>query len=62
MFQVPAFETNNGECIFESNAIAMAVSNEQLLGKTAIDRARIVQWMNFAGEYFTLKLLINLFG
>merc|ERR1711915_1008117 len=46
--KVPAFESNNGECIFESNAIAMAVANEQLAGKTAIDKAHIVQWMNFA--------------
>merc|ERR1712212_439301 len=30
--KVPAFESNNGECIFESNAIAMAVANEQLRG------------------------------
>jgi len=46
--KVPAFETNDGKCIFESNAIAFAVANEQLRGKAAMDQAQIVSWMNFA--------------
>merc|ERR1719402_1136329 len=46
--KVPAFESKDGKCIFESNAIAFAVANEQLRGKTAMDQAQIVSWMNFA--------------
>merc|ERR1719466_299021 len=46
--KVPAFETNDGKCIFESNAIAFAVSNEQLRGKAAMEQAQTVAWMNFA--------------
>merc|ERR1712198_797750 len=46
--KVPAFETSDGKCIFESNAIAWAVANEQLRGKSALERAQVVQWMNFA--------------
>jgi len=46
--KVPAFETSDGKCIFESNAISWAVSSEQLRGKTAMDQAQVVAWMNFA--------------
>merc|ERR1711872_126240 len=46
--KVPAFESKDGKCIFESNAIAFAVANEQLRGKAAMDQAQIVSWMNFA--------------
>ncbi|XP_042211297.1 uncharacterized protein LOC121858733 isoform X1 [Homarus americanus] len=46
--KVPAFETSDGKCIFESNAISWAVANEQLRGKSAMDQAQIVSWMNFA--------------
>ncbi|XP_064097694.1 elongation factor 1-gamma-like [Macrobrachium nipponense] len=46
--KVPAFETTDGKCIFESNAIAWAVANDQLRGKTAMDQAQVVAWMNFA--------------
>merc|ERR1712002_335773 len=46
--KVPEFETNDGKCIFESNAISWAVANEQLRGKTAMDQAQVVAWMNFA--------------
>ncbi|KAK3869106.1 hypothetical protein Pcinc_025563 [Petrolisthes cinctipes] len=46
--KVPAFETSDGKCIFESNAICWAVANEQLRGKTAMDQAQVVAWMNFA--------------
>ncbi|XP_060553025.1 elongation factor 1-gamma-like [Ruditapes philippinarum] len=45
--KVPAFEASNGDCIFESNAIAHYVGNDQLLGKTQADAARIQQWINF---------------
>merc|ERR1711931_383933 len=46
--KVPAFETSDGKCIFESNAIAWAVGNEQLRGKAPMDQAQVVAWMNFA--------------
>merc|ERR1712025_1118056 len=46
--KVPAFETTDGKCIFESNAIAWAVGNEQLRGKAPLDQAQVVAWMNFA--------------
>jgi len=46
--KVPAFETTDGKTLFESNAIAWAVSNEQLRGKAAMEQAQTVAWMNFA--------------
>merc|ERR1719402_2051975 len=46
--KVPAFESKDGKCIFESNAIAFAVANEQLRGKAPMDQAQVVAWMNFA--------------
>jgi len=46
--KVPAFETTDGKVLFDSNAIAFAVSNEQLRGKTSLEQAQILQWINFA--------------
>ncbi|XP_011505224.1 PREDICTED: elongation factor 1-gamma [Ceratosolen solmsi marchali] len=46
--KVPAFETSDGEYITESNAIAYYVANDQLRGKTDVDRAKILQWFGFA--------------
>jgi len=46
--KVPAFESNNGECIFDSNAIALAVSDENLSGKDVISKSKVFQWINFA--------------
>jgi len=46
--KVPAFETTDGKVLFDSNAIAYAVANEQLRGKTSLDQAQILQWINFA--------------
>lgn len=46
--KVPAFESSDGACIAESNAIAWYVANEQLRGKTDLERAQVVQWMAFA--------------
>lgn len=46
--KVPAFETTDGKVLFDSNAIAFAVANEQLRGKTNLDQAHILQWINFA--------------
>eukprot|EP00493_Phyllostaurus_siculus_P024204 UN24541 len=46
--KVPAFESDNGVNLFESNAIAYFVGNEQLRGASALDAACIQQWVNFA--------------
>merc|ERR1712137_755471 len=46
--KVPAFETQSGECIAESNAIAYYVANQQLRGNNDVDKAQVLQWMNFA--------------
>ena len=45
---MPAFESADGACIAESNAIAWFVANEQLRGKTDAESAQVVQWMAFA--------------
>lgn len=46
--KVPAFETEDNQYIFESNAIAYYVANEQLRGKNVMDQAHIQQWISFA--------------
>jgi len=46
--KVPALEAQDGTCLFESNAIAYYVANEQLRGKSVQDAAQIQQWINFA--------------
>nr|AJD25298.1 elongation factor-1 gamma-like protein [Plectreurys tristis] len=46
--KVPALETSDKKYIFESNAIAYYVGNEQLRGNNLIDRAQILQWISFA--------------
>ncbi|RLU20180.1 hypothetical protein DMN91_006787 [Ooceraea biroi] len=46
--KVPAFETDDGKYITESNAIAYYVANEQLRGKSDVERALILQWLGFA--------------
>jgi elongation factor 1-gamma len=46
--KVPAFETKDGQCIAESNAIAFYVANQQLRGGSDVEKAQVVQWMNFA--------------
>uniref|UniRef100_A0A8C0K9G9 Elongation factor 1-gamma n=1 Tax=Canis lupus dingo TaxID=286419 RepID=A0A8C0K9G9_CANLU len=42
--KVPAFEGDDGFCVFESNAIAYYVSNEELRGNTPEAAAQVVQW------------------
>ncbi|XP_046382644.1 elongation factor 1-gamma [Ischnura elegans] len=46
--KVPAFETADGKCITESNAIAYFVSNDQLRGRSDLEKAQVIQWMGFA--------------
>ncbi|NXR21054.1 EF1G factor, partial [Cinclus mexicanus] len=45
---VPAFEGDDGFCVFESNAIAYYVSTEELRGSTPEAAAAVLQWVNFA--------------
>lgn len=45
--KVPAFEASNGDCLFESNAIADYVGNAQLRGANQRDSSFIRQWINF---------------
>ncbi|WP_411025362.1 glutathione binding-like protein, partial [Salmonella sp. s55004] len=46
--KVPAFEGSDGTLLFESNAIAYYVANEQLRGSTAQDQALVQQFVNIA--------------
>jgi len=46
--KVPALTTAIGKHIFESNAIAYFLANEQLRGKNVIDEASVQQWISFA--------------
>ncbi|KAG8227952.1 hypothetical protein J437_LFUL008758 [Ladona fulva] len=46
--KVPAFESTDGKCITESNAIAYYVANEQLRGRSDLEKAQVLQWMGFA--------------
>ncbi|ESO93612.1 hypothetical protein LOTGIDRAFT_189800 [Lottia gigantea] len=47
MGKVPAFESSNGKCLFESNAIAYMVGNAKLNGENPESAAEILQWVNF---------------
>lgn len=46
--QVPAYETKDGKFLFESNAIAYYVANDQLRGKSDFEQAQVIQWLSFA--------------
>ncbi|XP_020823908.1 elongation factor 1-gamma [Phascolarctos cinereus] len=46
--KVPAFEGDDGFCVFESNAIAHYVSNDDLRGATPEAAAQVIQWVSFA--------------
>lgn len=47
--KVPAFESDNGLCLFESNAIAYYVANDQLRGgKDPLAQSQVLQWLNYA--------------
>eukprot|EP00069_Balaena_mysticetus_P001237 bmy_15122T0 len=46
--KVPAFEGDDGFCVFESNAIAYYVSNEELRRSIPEAAAQVVQWVSFA--------------
>uniref|UniRef100_A0A2I2YEU5 Elongation factor 1-gamma n=1 Tax=Gorilla gorilla gorilla TaxID=9595 RepID=A0A2I2YEU5_GORGO len=46
--KVPAFEGDDKFCVFESNAIAYYVCNEELQGSTPEAAAQVMQWVSFA--------------
>ncbi|KAK5643649.1 hypothetical protein RI129_007494 [Pyrocoelia pectoralis] len=46
--KVPAFESSDGKCLQNGDAIAYYVSNEQLRGKTDLEKAQVLQWICFA--------------
>uniref|UniRef100_A0A287CVC9 Elongation factor 1-gamma n=1 Tax=Ictidomys tridecemlineatus TaxID=43179 RepID=A0A287CVC9_ICTTR len=46
--KVTAFEGDDGFCVFESNAIAYYVSNEELWGSSPEAAPQVVQWVSFA--------------
>jgi len=46
--KVPAFETNDGQYLNDSNAIAYYVANQQLRGKTLFEQAQVLQWISFS--------------
>lgn len=46
---MPAFESGDGKCLQESNAIAYYVANEQLRGgKSDYEQSQVLQWIGFA--------------
>lgn len=47
--QVPAFESEKAN-LFDANAIAYYVSNDQMRGTTNEDKATVLQWLNYGGE------------
>ncbi|KAL4631508.1 elongation factor 1-gamma [Arapaima gigas] len=46
--KVPAFQGDDGFCLFESNAIAHYLSNETLRGSSPQASAQVLQWVSFA--------------
>uniref|UniRef100_A0A673MRK2 Elongation factor 1-gamma n=1 Tax=Sinocyclocheilus rhinocerous TaxID=307959 RepID=A0A673MRK2_9TELE len=46
--KVPAYQGDDGFCLFESNAIAHFLSNDALRGSTPQDSAQVLQWVSFA--------------
>ncbi|XP_056295229.1 elongation factor 1-gamma [Pseudoliparis swirei] len=46
--KVPAYQGDDGFCLFESNAIAHYLSNDALRGATAQAAAQVLQWVSFA--------------
>ncbi|KAM6976660.1 elongation factor 1-gamma [Aplochiton taeniatus] len=46
--KVPAYQGDDGFCLFESNAIAHYLSNEALRGASPQAAAQVLQWVSFA--------------
>jgi len=47
---VPAFEDSQGVCLHETNAIAYYVSNDTLRGNNPVDKALVLQYLEFADK------------
>lgn len=45
--KVPAYENDAGVYLFETNAIAHFLSNEQLRGKTLAEQSQVLQWIEY---------------
>ncbi|XP_055626429.1 elongation factor 1-gamma [Toxorhynchites rutilus septentrionalis] len=59
--KVPAFETADGKCLTESNAIAYYVANEQLRGKTDLEKAEVLSFLSFADNELMIPVQAWLF-
>uniref|UniRef100_A0A674P5Y9 Eukaryotic translation elongation factor 1 gamma n=1 Tax=Takifugu rubripes TaxID=31033 RepID=A0A674P5Y9_TAKRU len=46
--KVPAYQGNDGFCLFESNAIAHYLGNDELRGTNPEAAAQVLQWVSFA--------------
>ncbi|CAF3263248.1 unnamed protein product [Rotaria socialis] len=46
--KVPAYENDAGFYLFESNAIAHYLSNEQLRGKSLVEQSEVLQWIEYS--------------
>uniref|UniRef100_A0A7N6AD58 Elongation factor 1-gamma n=1 Tax=Anabas testudineus TaxID=64144 RepID=A0A7N6AD58_ANATE len=46
--KVPAYQGDDGFCLFESNAIAHYLSNDAIRGATPQAAAQVLQWVSFA--------------
>jgi len=51
--KVPAFESKDGHCLYETDAIAQFVSNTQLRGNSTIDQALVQQYIAFSNNEVT---------
>jgi len=51
--KVPAYENDAGVYLFESNAIAHYLSNEQLRGQTLVEQSEIFQWIEYGEREIT---------
>lgn len=51
--KVPAFESSNGDLLFEADAIAQFVADDQLRGVSTLDRALVQQYIAFANNEIT---------
>lgn len=51
--KVPAYENDAGVYLFEANAIAYFLSNDQLRGETPIEQSQIFQWIQYSDREIT---------
>jgi len=51
--KVPAYENDAGVYLFESNAIAHYLSNEQLRGETLVEQSKVFQWIEYGEREIT---------